>query len=356
MQATWECESLCFWLGTDAEDLYIWLGEDHPELASAIWRRDLYPAFRKRILAAVQLMGDAEVFVWKEADKKRDTILSAPQEQQLSLLRAEMKNRGNRYRDEVCVYYSENEDEDGGNANVAGPYIDASAVIKSEFSWRGGGPGFGEYASDTVAREALRILRGRQAHHSNTENAPVKSTPSWETDESTPVLSEFRHAFTLQSTCLIVAKEALPPALRDKTVERRCVVVRVDDAWLRYGALLDKPGSLEHRLIATCGRPAPMSVWTLPNNAVWFARDIAIEPIRRFRHEIPVLYVGSKTSRLVLHQFAHWADLYRLHQDWRGAKAYGHLSDPQDLEPRQTELPDGTILFATGRTNLVDIS
>ncbi|ANB72073.1 hypothetical protein AYM40_06580 [Paraburkholderia phytofirmans OLGA172] len=142
---------------------------------------------------------------------RRETILAVPHERQLSLVRAEVKNRGNRYRDDLCVYYSENEDEDDGNADIAGPYVDASASIKSDFSWRGGGTGFGEYASDTVARETLRILRGRQAHYINTENAPVKSAPSWETDESTPVLSEVRHGLTLQSTCVIIAREALPP-------------------------------------------------------------------------------------------------------------------------------------------------
>lgn len=353
MLETWECESLCFWRGTDAEDLFIWLGEDHPELAFAIWLRDLYPTFQKRIMAAVRLMCNAELFVWSKLDKVRDAIVSAPQEMQQSLVRAEM-TRGERYIDADCVYDNENEDKD--DDDVDGPYIDASGSINSNFSWRGGGPGFREYATDTVAQEALRILRGRQAHYGSNEKAPVTPAPAWQTDDSTPVLSEVRNRLTLRSTCLIVAREALPAALRNKTAERRCVVVRIDDAWFRSADFLDKPGSLAHQLTTRPGWPVPTSIWTLPNNAVWFERDIAVEAFRRFRHELPVLYVGSRTSRLVLHPFAHWADLYRLHQDWRHAKAFAHKCDPLHFKPPHTELPDGTVLFPSGKTNLVDIS
>ncbi|WP_434718157.1 hypothetical protein P5W98_00790 [Paraburkholderia sp. A1BS-2L] len=352
MQATWECVSLYFWRGTDAEDLFIWLGEDHPELASAIWQRDLYSAFKERIVAAVQLTCNAELFVWKELDNVRDTIVSAPHEQQLSRVRA--MTRGDRYIDADRVYDNENDDEDYDD--VDGPYIDASGAIHSNFSWRGGGPGFGEYANDAVARETLRILRGRQVYYSSNGNAPVTSAPSWETDESTPILSEVRNGLTLQSTCVIVAREALPAALRNRTVERRCVVVRIDDAWFRNAELLEQPGTLEHQLTTRSGRTVPMSIWTLPNNAVWFEREIALDAFRRFRRELPVLYVGSKTSRLVLHPFDHWADLYWLHQDWRHANTCAHKWDPSEFEPPQTELPDGTVLVPSGKTNLLDIS
>ncbi|ANB72072.1 hypothetical protein AYM40_06575 [Paraburkholderia phytofirmans OLGA172] len=99
-----------------------------------------------------------------------------------------------------------------------------------------------------------------------------------------------------------------------------------------------------------------MAIWTLPNNAVWFERDIAVKAFRRFRCELPVLHVGNETSRLVLHQFAHWADLYRLHQDWKHSNASAHEWDPLHFRLPQTELADGTVLFPSGKTDLVDIS
>src|ERR1700687_3280425 len=110
LQKTWECETQLFWAAVDGDDLFTWLGEDHPQLAACIWRLGLQKEFNKRIKAAVALMEDAELMVYRMDDASITHIACASPDAQKSLLYALIEKEF-RYSDDHCVYF-ENEDED----------------------------------------------------------------------------------------------------------------------------------------------------------------------------------------------------------------------------------------------------
>ncbi|MBC8748587.1 MULTISPECIES: hypothetical protein [Paraburkholderia] len=345
LQQTWECDTGLFWKTIDADDLFIWLCEDHPKLAASIWRWGLQEEFGKRIAAAGELMRDAERIVREMDDALITSVACASPDAQKHSLYACIEERGG-YSDDHCVYF---EPEPADYYAPEAPGLDGS--------WRGGGPGYGARATATVAREALRIILGRYERviAAGQRNGKPLSQ-SWATNESCPVIDEIRCGLTPATTFYVLAECSLPSSLRGRTSERRCLAARVSDQWLDHPELLAKPGCLTYHAVKQSRSPIPLDVWGLSNNALWLDASAALEPIRRCRTTLPVLYVGSTTCRLVNHNFAHWAELSRVTGGQTNTMSSPHSAEVIDENARRTVLPDGTVLLPSLKRNLADLS
>ncbi|MGF6902576.1 hypothetical protein P3T22_003854 [Paraburkholderia sp. GAS348] len=350
LNSTWECETLCFWLTVDAGDLFIWLCEDQPQLAARIWRMNLLKKYKKRIAARISLMQRAEGFVWKHVDDAlRTFIADSPTGERLGMVRALMEKARLTFSDDH--YYWDDEDEE-----TYVSYLDNHDGADER--WRGGGPGYGAMVTEAVAREALRIIVGRNIHAIETgQRGYTQQSNSWETDEGCAIVDEIRRcAHSSATTCYVVAEDALPQSLRDRTAEHRCLAVEVDDQWLDHPELIANPDGLCYHLLDDGDNPIPIPTWGLANKVLWLRAETFLEPIRRFRSALPVLYVGSTRCRLVIHKFAHWADLHRLIDEQRKDGTRPEYHESIDMNSLTTELPDGTVLYPSLKRNLVDLT
>ncbi|MFM0168840.1 hypothetical protein PQR33_05755 [Paraburkholderia sediminicola] len=350
---TWECETLCFWMSIDAGDLFIWLCEDQPQLAARIWRMNLLEKYKKRISTRISLMQHAESFVWKHTDNAlRAFIADLPTEEQLGMVYAHMEKAHLKFSDD----HDYGDDEGDEDEETYTSYLDNRDEV--EENWSGGGPGYGAIATEAVAREALRIIVGRNTHATeNGQRGYTQQSESWDSDDGCAVIDEIRRCTLSSATnCYVVDREALPQSLRGRTTEHRCLMVKVDDQWLNHPELIANPESLCYHLVDDGDSPIPIPAWGFANKVLWLRAEIFLEPIRRFRSALPVLYVGSTRCRLVIHRFAHWADLHRLVSAQRAAEGRPQYRESIEVNSFKTELPDGTVLHPSLKRNLVDLS
>jgi len=209
-----------------------------------------------------------------------------------------------------------------------------------------------DFAIETIAHEALRIIVGREKNKSSHTSNSAK--PSFiETTDTCAVIDEARSSLTSATTFYVIDDDSLPACLQDKSREKRSIVVKVSDHWLDDPSCLSAVDKLEHRFVRVQGNAAPLSMFAVGPGAVWFDAQKALDVFRLMRHEIPVLYVGSAKSAFVVHSYSHFTDLWRL---WSKTINADLSSREVTLQQFATHFPDGSIVPPALKRNIVDLT
>ncbi|REG52083.1 hypothetical protein B0G80_8599 [Paraburkholderia sp. BL6669N2] len=332
----WECDTLAFWASVDSNDVYCWMQEDAPALAESVRKKNLKQKFHRRLTERLYLWGQAETMVRKMPPLDMQSILAQSDEKS----RIEVVKK---YIDEKAYVDTDrwqfgqgDEDED----DYADDWDDSDED-----------DGYEDFAIETIASEALRIVVGRQKTKSS---QTANSTPPFiETTDTCAVIDEARNSLTSATTFYMIDDDSMPTCLQGKSREKRSIVVKVSDHWLDNPSRLSAFEELEHRFVRVTGNVAPLSVFAVGTSAVWFDAQKAMDVFRLLRHEIPVLYVGSVKSVFVVYSYSHFADLGRL---WSKTMNADLCSREVTLQQFATRFPDGSVVAPALKRNVVDLT
>jgi len=142
-----------------------------------------------------------------------------------------------------------------------------------------------------------------------------RSTPAnaFRCDTSSTGIDEIRRDPQAFTTCYLLARCALPASLRGHVTERECIAVRLSEDWLPLSHVLTEDYGLGH--FYSCEKGSDNSRENLtPNKAIWALKNDLLSIVKKFRSEIPVVYVFEKTSILVRYRFNRFVDVATIEQ------------------------------------------
>lgn len=182
------------------------------------------------------------------------------------------------------------------------------------------------------------------------------SANAFQCDTSSAAIDEIRRDPQSFTTCYMLARCALPTSLQDQAAERECIAVRLPEDWLTVSHVLAEDHGLGH--FYSCEKGSHNSRENLtPNKAIWTTKSDLLSIVKKFRSEIPIVYVFAETSILVRYRFNRFVDVTTVEQtaarwvtsltiddgEWKyGAAAYTvTLENGRQLKPsilRQTRV------------------
>jgi hypothetical protein len=147
----WEGDSLAFWQSIDWSDVYCWMQEDVPLLAETIRKRDLEETFHRRLAEHIHLFEDAECIVARMKQSDVDPILASHgHESRLAAVKGYMNETSRSYTDHDKWRYGSGWDNEDDYAE------EWKATKKKTVA------GYGAFATETVAREILKLIESRE--------------------------------------------------------------------------------------------------------------------------------------------------------------------------------------------------
>ena len=332
----WECETLNFWQTVDSDDLYYWMQEDRPALAESIRTRNLREKFHRRRTERTYLQEEAETMVGQMGQLDLQAILDkSSDEARIAVIKQYIDEKADVDTDKWQYGQGWEDDED---------YADDRDDSDEDEDYE-------DFAVETIAHEALKIIVGREQSKSR-QTGPDSKFHFMETSETCAIIDEVRTSLASPTSFYVIDNTSLPVSLRGKSPEKRCIVVRVADQWLENPNTLTVDG-IRHRLVRVAGNVAPVSVFALGSNALWLDAQKAIDIFRLMRHEFPILYVGSAKSVLVTHRYNHFADLCNL---WLGVLNGKAGTQTVTLDEFEVRFPEGTVVTPALKRNVVDMT
>ncbi|AMV48222.1 hypothetical protein [Paraburkholderia caribensis] len=136
---------------------------------------------------------------------------------------------------------------------------------------------------------------------------------AFQCDSSSAAIDEIRYDPQSSTTYYPLSRSALPASLQDQVTERECIAVRLPEEWLTVPHVLTEDYGLGH--FYSCEKGAHNSRENLtPNKAIWTTKSDLLSIVKKFRSEIPVVYVFEKTSILVRYRFNRFVDVATIEQ------------------------------------------
>ncbi|WP_341318699.1 hypothetical protein WN982_27230 [Paraburkholderia sp. IMGN_8] len=336
LNEVWECHTLEFWHHIDSNDVYSWMQEDEPELAESIRTRDLKQKFHRRLKERLHLSEQAESMVSGMKPLDLQAILAQiSDEAQIDAVKQYISEKA--YVNTKKWQYGQGWEDDED-------YADDWDDTEEDDAYE-------DFAIETIAREALRIIIGRQQRLPHPRHD--SKYPFIETDDVCAIIDEVRNSLASPTSFYVINDRSLPVSLQGKSREKRCIVVRVADQWLADPTLLCAVEGFKHRFVRIEGNVAPVSVFSVGINALWLDAQKAYDIFRLMRHELPILYVGSVKSVLVAHPYTHFDDLRYLWVRTLCAERGCQEVTPQQFE---TRFPDCTVAVPAVKRNMVDLT